>query len=51
MARGSERTQRPRSARAFEAQAADLLRRAGIVRDAIEQARTGPGAEGTEAAS
>ena len=51
MARGSERTERPRSARAFEAQAADLVRRAGIVRDAIEQARTGPGDEGTEAAS
>jgi two-component system chemotaxis response regulator CheB len=51
MARGSHRTERPRSARAFEAQAADLLRRAGIVRDAIEQARTSAGDEATEAAS
>ena len=51
MARGSERTERPRSARAFEAQAADLVRRARIVRDAIEQAQTGPSDEGTEAAS
>jgi two-component system chemotaxis response regulator CheB len=51
MARSSDRTQRPRSARAFEAQAADLLRRASIVRDAIEQARSSPGDEGAEAAS
>jgi len=49
MARSSDRTERPRSARAFEAQAADLVRRAGLVRDAIEQARTSD--EGTEAAS
>lgn len=51
MARSSDRTERPRSARAFEAQAADLLRRAGIVRDAIEQAHGAPGDQGTEAAS
>jgi two-component system chemotaxis response regulator CheB len=51
MARSSDRAQRPRSARAFEAQAADLLRRSGFVRDAIEQGRSSPGDEGTEAAS
>jgi two-component system chemotaxis response regulator CheB len=51
MARSSDRTERPRSARAFEAQAADLLRRAGLVRDAIQQARTSPSADGTEVAS
>jgi two-component system, chemotaxis family, protein-glutamate methylesterase/glutaminase len=49
IARGSDRAERPRSAGAFKAQAADLLRRAGIVRDAIEQAGTSD--EGTEAAS
>jgi two-component system, chemotaxis family, protein-glutamate methylesterase/glutaminase len=51
MARSSDRTERPRSARAFEAQAADLVRRAGLVRDAIEQARSSPSTEGTEVAS
>jgi two-component system chemotaxis response regulator CheB len=51
MARSSDRSERPRSARAFEGQAADLLRRARIVRDAIEQARTSTTDEGTEAAS
>jgi two-component system, chemotaxis family, protein-glutamate methylesterase/glutaminase len=51
MARSSDRTRRPRSARAFEAQAADLLRRAGLVRDAIEQARASRTDEETEAAS
>jgi two-component system, chemotaxis family, protein-glutamate methylesterase/glutaminase len=48
MARNSDRAQRPRSARAFEGQAADLLRRAGIVREAIEQSRAAAIDEGTE---
>jgi two-component system chemotaxis response regulator CheB len=48
MARHSQRTQRPRSAGAFEGQAADLLRRAGIVRDAIEHSRAGATEEATE---
>ncbi len=51
MARSSDRTERPRSARAFESQATDLLRRAGIVRDAIEHPRTRAVEPGTEEAS
>ena len=39
-----------RSARAFQAQAADAEHRSGLVREAIEQARTPPGSE-AEAAS
>jgi two-component system chemotaxis response regulator CheB len=39
MADSSHRAQRPRSAHAFEGQAADLLRRSGVIRDAIEDAR------------
>ena len=48
LARNSQRTERPRSAGAFEGQAADLLRRAGIVRDAIEQSRASAIDEATE---
>jgi two-component system chemotaxis response regulator CheB len=40
-----------RSARAFEAQAADAEHRSGLVRDAIEQARATPGGDEAEAAS
>ncbi len=47
IARSSQSAGRPRSARAFESQATDLLRRAGIVRGAIEHARAGAVGEGT----